>query len=70
MKNGKAPDDDNMPIEMFKSGGPELAEWFRRIFNKILEIRKSIRRLETAIVCLILKKKRCKINCGNGRGKD
>jgi len=56
MKNGKAPGEDDIPIEAIKEGGRALLEMITALFNKCLEQTKVPEMWENAIITLLHKK--------------
>ncbi len=67
MRSGKAPGDDELPIELFKAAGEECVEWMRYIFSNAWKEEKVPHDWHKAIVCPIYKKG-SKTDCANYRG--
>ena len=67
MKNGKAPGDDELPIEIFMAAGVEGMHWLKIILNTAWRQEKVPADWQKAIVCPIYKKGE-KSNCANYRG--
>ena len=67
MKNGKAPGDDELPVEIFKALGNDGIAWLKRVFNAAWNQSKTPSDWGKAIVCPIHKKGE-KCHCANYRG--
>ena len=67
MRSGKAPGDDELPIELFKAAGEGCVEWLRNILNNVWKEERVPHDWHKAIVCPIYKKG-SKSDCANYRG--
>lgn len=67
MKNGKAPGDDELPVEIFKQSGVDGLKWLRRVMNTAWNTGQVPEDWSKAIICPIYKKGE-KTDCGNYRG--
>ncbi|CAF3297940.1 unnamed protein product, partial [Rotaria sp. Silwood2] len=68
MKNGKAPGNDGISIDLIKAGGLPLAKWLHEIFVDIWENEIMIEDWTTAILIRLYKNKGDKKICDNYRG--
>ena len=68
LKNGKAPGNDGISIDVIKAGGLPLAKWLHEIFVDIWENEVMIEDWRTAILVRLYKNKGDKKICDNYRG--
>ena len=68
MKNNKAAGPDNIPAEIFKSGGPLLIFQLHQLILKIWESEEIPEDFKNGIITTIYKKKDDRSDCGNYRG--
>ncbi|CAF3715602.1 unnamed protein product [Rotaria socialis] len=68
MKNGKAPGNDGISIDVIKAGGLPMAKWLHEIFVDIWENEIMIKDWTTAILIRLYKNKGDKKICDNYRG--
>ena len=68
MKNNKAAGPDNIPAEIFKSGGPILHSQIHQLIVKIWNTEEIPNDFKDGIITTIYKKKGDRSNCGNYRG--
>jgi Reverse transcriptase (RNA-dependent DNA polymerase) len=67
LKNNKAPGDDSLPGELFKSGGTQLKSAVYELIVKVWSSEKLPKEWKTGVICPIFKKG-CKLECANYRG--
>ena len=67
MKNGKAPGEDEIAIEIIKAGGPEIIEWLTEIFILACRNETTPEDWGLGIICPLFKKGN-KGECANYRG--
>ena len=56
LTSGKSPGEDGIPLEIFKHGGPSIAEQVLKVFTQIWEEAEVVQYLQSFITVLCLKR--------------
>ena len=68
LKNGKAPGSDSLPPEVFKYGGPYLAEWLIQLFTIMWQKEINPQDFKDVKIIHLYKRKGKRADCNNYRG--